>query len=80
MSAQNIARPTDAEAGAYALNLFKGHNPLIWALFTDVTVEAGTIQVEVYADGLSCEGDGTGPGFALVTVWYECDGTVYGEW
>jgi hypothetical protein len=78
--AATITRPTDAEAGAYALSLFEGQNPLIWAFATDATVEPGTVEVELYADGLSSEGDGSGPGWAKVVVWYEADGSVYGEW
>lgn len=72
-NAATIARPTDAEAGAYALSLFKGQEPLIWDVGPSCE-GAECVDVIIHAKDIGDDG------FATVTVWYEADGSLYGEW
>lgn len=65
--------PTDAEAGQYATDLFRGYglDPIIWDIRAGE--EAGTVDVELHVPG-------EGYGFLVVTVWRLEDGAIYGEW
>jgi hypothetical protein len=70
--------PSNNEALAYALNLLalNGINSPSLGEIVDSTDNVGALDVHFSTDF----NDGLGTYHGTVTVWFEADGALYGEW